>query len=550
MATASVLLVAKMTFAMPVLPDSGQVSRELQLPPQVEPKAPPAVVVDEPSKRKVQDSGVRFNIAAIRIAGNSLIGNDELQPLVSDLIGTQHSLADLDDAADRITRLYRERGYVVARAYLPTQEIKDGVVKIAVIEGRIDKQQLNNQSRLSDQRANYYLRSLKQGDPVAADPVDRVLLLLNDTPGVAAARATLQPGASVGTSDLVINLEPGAPYAGSVELDNYGNRYTGEYRLGGSFYLNSPLGIGDQMTLRALVSDHDLTYGRVAYQIPLGGDGLRLGAAYSDTHYRLGKDFSALKAHGTATSSSVFAVYPFIRSQTANLSGTATWEEKKLNDMVDATTTITGKRVHLANLGLTGSRQDALWGGGFNALDLSLASGRLDIDSQVARLIDAFSARTNGIYTRLAYTLSRLQRIDDANLFSAVLSGQLADKNLDSSERFSLGGANGVRAYPQGEAIGDDGNLLNLELRHRFLESLQGVFFYDAGIVTLNKKPFGGSASNSRLLSGVGIGANAECYGVSIKAWLAWRNQGGQPTSIPANVNDNMRMWLQVSRQF
>ena len=550
MGLALILLNSETVNAAPVPPDAGQVTRELQKPTLVAPQAPLKLRVDENATNKNARSDVRFMVKAIRISGNSVIAESELEALVADLLGAEHSLAELDAGAARITAYYRARDYVVARAYLPAQEIKDGVVNIAVIEGRIDKQRLNNQSRLSDARANEYLSHVREGAPVAAAPVDRALLLMSDTPGVGGARATLQPGASVGTSDLVVGLEPGAPYSGSVELDNYGNRYTGEYRLGGNFKLNSPLGIGDQLTLRALVSDQNLSYGRLAYQVPIGGDGLRLGAAYSDTHYRLGKDFAILKAHGTATSSSVFAIYPFVRSQLSNLSGTFTWEEKKLNDVVDATATVTGKRVQLANLGLTGNNRDTLGGGGISAVDLSLATGRLDIDSPSALFIDSLSARTNGAYARLAYNASRLQRLTSDNVFYASLSGQAADKNLDSSEKFSLGGASGVRAYPQGEAIGDEGTLVNLELRHNFTETIQGLVFYDTGSITINRKPFGPPANNSRTLSGAGIGANTTMATIQIKVYVAWRTHGGQSTSEPASVNRNPRSWLQASMPF
>lgn len=135
---------------------------------------------------------------------------------------------------------------------------------------------------------------------------------------------------------------------------------------------------------------------------------------------------------------------------------------KKLDDVVDATATVTGKQVHLANIDLTGNHRDTLGGGGISAVDLSLVAGRLDIHSPGALFIDSLFARTNGAYMRLAYNGTRLQRLTDDDVFSASLSGQVADKNLDSSAKFSLGGANGVRAYPQGEVIGDEGTLVSL----------------------------------------------------------------------------------------
>lgn len=309
------------------------------------------------------------------------------------------------------------------------------------------------------------------------------MLLLQDTPGVSSSRATLQPGASVGTSELLIDLQPAEPYTGNVVLDNHGSRYTGEYRLAATLNLASPLRIGDQLSVSALSSGTNLSYGRLAYQLPLGSDGLRVGAAYSDIRYKLGQEFEALQAHGTARSASMFAAYPFIRSPLKNLSGTVSVEDKRLNDYVDATSTQTGKKVSVTSLGLSGSLQDALGGGGISNFDLALALGRLNINSPSALAIDAASAQSNGGYSRVSYAASRLQRLTNATMLSISVTGQQAGKNLDSSEKFSLGGANGVRAYPQGEASGDEGYRATLELRHSLTANLQATLFYDVGHV-------------------------------------------------------------------
>lgn len=549
-ALALVLLQSGAAQAAPVAPDAGQTLRELQQQPArpVPQSAPPLRIEDAPADSKADDT--RVLVKSFKISGNAAIPTPELQALLADLVGGQQSLIELNAAAARITAYYRQRGYAVARAYLPAQEIEDGAVAINILEGRIDKRRLNNQSRLSDERVNAYLDQVKDGDIIRSAQVDRGLLLLNDTPGVGSARATLQPGASVGTSDLLVELNPAAPYAGNVSVDNYGNRYTGQYRLGGAFYINSPLNIGDQLAFNALTSDQDLTYARLAYQLPVGSDGLRLGAAYFETRYRLGKEFAALDAHGEASSGSVFAVYPFIRSQLSNLSGTLTWEQKRLTDLVDATTTVTDKAVRLANLGLSGSHQDTLGGGGISSLDLSVAFGRLEITSPGALAIDAASAQSNGAYTRLSYSAARLQRLTRSNVLSLALSGQWASKNLDSSEKFSLGGANGVRAYPQGEGIGDEGYLAQLELRHDFTNTLQGTLFYDTGSVTINRNPFGTAAANSRTLSGAGVGVNAALADVQLRASLAWRTGGGQPTSIPESAAQSPTLWVQASAVF
>lgn len=534
--------------AVPFAPDAGQTIRGLQQPPDLSvPKSTEPLQPEESAVPKAPPKDeVRMMVKAIHVSGNTVFATDQLEALLADLIGGEHTLAELVQGADRITAYYHEQGYIVARAYIPAQEIKDGALTINVQEGHIGEQHINNQSRLSDQRAREYLSGISSGDVLQAAPVDRALLLLNETPGVGSARAALQPGASVGASDLVVELTPSKPYTGSIQLDNYGNYYTGEKRLSGELAFNSPLKIGDQITLSAVVSDQQLRYQYVSYQFPAGGRGLRLGGSYSDTSYRLGKELADSQTHGTATISSLLAIYPFVRSQVNNLTGTFTWEDKQLNDVIAATPS--DKQVRVSTFGVVGNRQDTIGGGGVTLFGLSLAEGSLSMDAS-SLWIDDLTAHTNGAFTRLDYNLNRLQHLIGGYSLWFELSGQFANKNLSSSEQFSLGGANAVRAYPQGEAFGDEGRLVTLELRHIFKQGMQGVMFYDAGSIVINHNPYLPSP-NTRILSGGGLGVNAELAGVQIKAYLAMRFSGGQPISEPATINSEYRLWLLIGKQF
>ena len=125
------------------------------------------------------------------------------------------------------------------------------------------------------------------------------------------------------------------------------------------------------------------------------------------------------------------------------------------------------------------------------------------------------------------------------------MNGQQASKNLDSSEKFVLGGINGVRAYPQGEASGDEGYKATLELRYNLMANLQGAVFYDMGEIAVNKAPFAVAASNNRSLSGAGIGLQGSVGRVQLKASVAWRTDGGTVVSIPASAAQMPTVWVQ-----
>ncbi|MGZ5800113.1 MAG: ShlB/FhaC/HecB family hemolysin secretion/activation protein, partial [Burkholderiaceae bacterium] len=293
---AGALLVTALILCTPaqaqVRPDAGQILRErdqtdpsLQRPPK---EAPPISVPSERPAAPTPD-GTKVPVNTFHITGATTFTADELSNLLNQWKGRELTLEDLQAATERITRYYREQGYLVARAYLPEQTIRNGIVEIAVLEGRIGQVILKNSSGISDYQAQAWTDKINPGTIIHEPELERTLILLNDTPGISAANAALQPGASVGLSDLVVSLQPGPFISGEIDASNYGNRYTGAYLAGGTLNLNSPLHIGDQVTARIQASDERMYYGRLAYRVPIGASGLIAGGAWSDSRYHLGR---------------------------------------------------------------------------------------------------------------------------------------------------------------------------------------------------------------------------------------------------------------------
>ncbi|MCX7178390.1 MAG: BamA/TamA family outer membrane protein [Proteobacteria bacterium] len=134
------------------------------------------------------------------------------------------------------------------------------------------------------------------------------------------------------------------------------------------------------------------------------------------------------------------------------------------------------------------------------------------------------------------------------------LTGQLASKNLDSSEKFYLGGSSGVRAYPASEGGGAEGHLLTLELRWRLPEGITLTAFHDNGRVTVNRHNdyIGAATPNVISLRGSGLAlAWQTSSGLNLK--LTWaRRQGSNPNPTASgndqdgSLKDN-RLWLITS---
>lgn len=527
-------------------PDAGQILENIKAPLTL-PPATDGVLPEAPPARPALSlpSDVKLQIKAFRITGAREFSEAHLLALLADSTDRELSLAQLQGLAERITAHYREQGYLLARAYLPAQDIKDGLLTIAVLEGRLGKVQLDNRSLLNDATAQRQLDDLHPGDAVQAAALERSLLLLNELPG-AEVHSTLKPGASVGLTDLDVSLGAGPRVAGSLEADNFDNRYTGSERLGGNLAINSPTGLGDSLSLRGLTSGAGMNYGRLAYQLPLGPQATQVGVAWSEMRYELGEDFASLDAHGKASIGSVYALQPLLRSRQARLDGQLSYERKRLEDQVDATDTTLDKTLDVWSLGLSGSHQDSLLGGGAMQYGASLVAGNLELDAASDALDDA-GLDTRGHYAKLAFQLTRLQRLTDRFSLQLRASGQRAAKNLDSSEKLSLGGAYAVRAYPQGEAAADDAWLANLELRYAPAPTWQLFGFYDAGGGRISHRPVAGTADNRHTLSGAGVGVSlALPAAINLQAFAAWRT-GSQPTS---DDDRSPRLWLQTTKYF
>jgi hemolysin activation/secretion protein len=544
-----VLALAQQVFAQQP-PSAGSQLQQIQ-PSPVPPPAPPAMRIEQRAPTSSGADGAdqtRIVVDTLRITGTSVFTESELLALTGFVPGRELSLYDLQRMAARITERYRRNGNIVAQAIVPAQDIRNNTVTIAVSEGRYGQVVLHNDSKLADRVARGSLGGLNSGDVITLGPLESRLLRLSDLPGIVVS-STLVPGTSVGTSDLIVDIVPGKALSGSVDADNAGNRYTGEYRLGATLYLNDPLGIGDLASLRVLTSGSGLQYARVGYQAPVGR--VDVGVAYDWLHYSLGREFSDLHAHGTAEVASVFGRYALVRSRDNNLYVQAAFAVKTFSDRVDAFQTVTDKRSEVVALSLYGDSRDTFGGGGFNTYGVTLATGWLDIRTPAARAIDAQTLQTNGGFGKLSFNASRLQSLGAPFSLYGAISGQLASKDLDISEKMELGGINAVRAYPEGEAYGDQGAVVTLEGRmdlpvfERVPGRLQLVAFVDAGSVRLDKHR---QHSGTRDLSGAGVGINWAAPGnFAVRSYYAHKLGSEPATSSPDRSG---RFWIEVVKFF
>ena len=483
--------------------------------------------------------GPKVNVKAFEIVGNRVIDTAALLALVDEGAGKALTLSELEALAQRVTKHYRTKGYFVARAYIPAQEVASGVVKIRVMEGNYGQFHLKNNSLVKDEIVQGMLDDVKGYDIVSLDTLERAMLIINDTPGVQVTRADVMPGQKVGTSDFAVDTAATKAKNGFVTYDNYGSVYTGEHRLSVNADFNSPTGSGDRLSLSGIATNRSgLLNGRVAYSNLLMPNGLRGEISAAHTQYSLGNTYASLDAKGTADVVDATLTYPLrrIRAQTVELSLNVA--SKSLEDKINSTSTVTPKTSNTVTAGVNVRDERELLGfDGLTQANFAVTVGDLKINNDTALATDAAGAQTVGNFSKAVLSLSRVSMLPEQFTLTTSVRSQatLKNKNLDGSERMSVSGSSGVWGHPSGELIGSNATVARIEISRPFptLDGLQHNWFtfYDFGQASAAVPV--SSADNRRSISDVGLGWSGSYQSMVFKAHVAHRIQDAAPTSEP-----------------
>ena len=547
-------------------PSSGRIYRDFKddsffkLPAR-QPEIKPEVKASEPPVEK----GATIFVEGFEVHGNTLLEEARIQAILSLHQGREMDAVELHQVAEELAVAYREAGYFAARVYLPPQAITNGIVQLYVYEGFLEQDGIaftNPGERLNDDKVHSFLSSnLSAGEVLTVEEVERTILLVNDLPGVN-SRSTLYPGEEVGSARFLMQVEDEPFISGNIDADNFGSYYTGESRLGATVYVNSPSGRGDQIVLRAVTSGEDSNYGFLEYNLPLSGNGLRAGISVDYLDYELGKQYRSLDAEGDASEWRGFLAYPFLRGRHSNLFGRVEVSRLELEDKNNIGLRA-DRTIDSVDLILHGDHDDDRWANGVSYYRLAVTLGDVDINGNDAfENFDDQNSKTGDSFARFNFEFNRLQHIQ-GNLSGLLsLSGQLASQNLDSSQKFFIGGPFSVAGYPTGEVGGDEGALLHADLRYDFYDmpwrgNLQASVFYAVGWATIFKDTWSGWNStnpdldNDIKLQSVGFGLTQTWDETFVLRGLLGYQVGSNETEEPdsGDASDgsskNYRAWVQ-----
>lgn len=553
-------------------PDAGSLLREQKNLQRQLPARLPEPVKEEIRKELTDTGGESIVVKSVRFTGaTNLVPEADLHRLVSDVAGKSLTFSQLNQSAQHVTDYLKSQGYMLARAYLPRQDVSKGAIEIAILQGRLDEGGVyrvvpENAATLRirpEVLSNIGAAALRPGEPLRQAHLERAVLLMNDLPGIR-AKARLEPGSAPDTTRVLLDVSEKPLVGFSGWLDNYGERSAGVARANASLVLNDPFRIGDRVGLTGSLSE-GINYWQLGYGLPVGSSGLKMGIDFSGMNYRLINGTGAAAGlNGESQTQALNASYPFVRGRSVNLYGGLTYAQKAFKNLAgDAV--LNDKRAKVLTLGLSGDAYDHLGGGGQTYFRADLGAGSMDLSHNAGDAqADSAGYRAAGDFMKLNYSLGRLQGLPENFSLYAGISGQYANKNLDTSEKFVLGGPTALRAYSGGEASGDEGWLANLELRYELPALAFGqprlVGFYDIGGITLHKNTNGipiptASGENEYHLSGAGIGAEIS-KGDRYQVRLMWaRKLGGNPGRSVAGLNADGRdsdnqFWAQAAFWF
>ncbi len=503
-----------------------------------------SVIVSQQDQTTEASSNVKFHLDKLTIVSGIDLGDKqaELSKMIEKYEQKEVSIRDLYGAVAEVTAFYREQGYPAATAYLPPQSSPNGAIQINVEEGKYGKIIIENESRLQTKVIERLASDLRQRETICNKQLETVIHNILDLGGVRAG-GIMRPGANIGETDIVIRVEDGKRDSYIVYSENHGSKSSGRYRHGIAANWYQMSGVGDHLAINGSVSNEQQHNYGIQYDQLIAKNGTKFGINISRTDYELGSHYSALGAIGEATTIGLYGSTPLWKTSTSRLGLNYGWNYRDLKDEMKEFDYVIEKHSHTFYIGLDGMEKIAKTAVNY---DLTFHTGNLSYDD--ARIGNIpLQVQNDGTYSKAVLNANVLHTFDKKWDMLFKIQAQQAGNNLDSSEQIYLGGANAVRAYPQGEASGDEGYQATAELRyHTNVPGLTVSSFFDIGHVKYTQDS---SIAGGSTLKGWGIGlAYSEPHGYWAR--LDYARRIGLAQDASEEAKDKGRLWFILGKSW
>ena len=274
-------------------------------------------------------------------------------------------------------------------------------------------------------------------------------------------------------------------------VDNAGDDTTGENRFMLGVDVNSLLDTDDKLSLFGLITNENVTSGKLSYAYTLPWNNVIVEASYINTNYTLNEPIPGATGIGTTHTIEGKITYPFINSKEEKLNFSLSFNNNNISEEIDNTFNIIDNEkksysatalIDFETNNYTLSNLDTN-----HKLSLGVTTGYLSFDNIFNEQIDKLGANVQGSYTKINIDYKNTASFSQNVSLESNFRSQYAfnDKNLDDSETISIGGMNGVKLYEEGSVYDSNGFFANIEGKYK-LPEFNGVkntigAFYDLG---------------------------------------------------------------------
>ncbi len=487
--------------------------------------------------------------------GNTVIGKEQLESITEPYIGQPLGLPLLESAAQAVTDYYRKKGYTLALAYVPQQDVTFGVVELAVLEGRIGDITVSGNKYYSSSFITGHFAQAMEENVARNESLERGLLLLNEYPGLKTS-ATLEPGKSAGATDVHVTAKDKRPLHFMLDTNNYGFNNISRYRFGAGVEVGNVLMDGGTLTLNGIMGSqpNQLLFGMANYSMPIGVHGTKLVVGGSDGKFDVGGQLDFLQIRGHITTGDIAVTHPFIKSRFQNILGEVGFSAKH-SKLTLLDNLIGDDAIRALKLGVNWDRLDlsGRWYAsvyGFQGLGQFLG-GMSDNSPQATR------QGADNRFTKATIATGRIQSLGHDMLLVVKGSGQITTGPVVVIEQMLLGGPDSVRGYQLGEHFVDEGYTVSAETRIPFFPSLvptalketQGAIFIDYGAGLLRNPAPGEHRSINMTGTGVGLQTQLPWYSSSVRLDLGFPI-GPKPIGGTIAGDRSPTFYFQVATRF
>lgn len=454
-------------------------------------------------------------------AGNTVIDTETLQKITESFKGKELTLDEMAIVTETITMAYQERGYILARAYVPEQEIKDGILKIYIAEGNIGKLKISGNKYYKDRVIKRYFKKQLRDRVVREDQLERALLLTNDMPSLK-SKVILEKGEEPLTVDMALDIEDKFAVKLSIDYNNFGSEYIAKHRGGVNIEFTDPwwgstfgfrgVGGGVPGGLRGLSSQdiNDSLLWKVDWDVPVGSYGTKFSVNYLASDYAVGHNLAELELKGDAEIYGAKITHPILRQKNKNLNLTFGYDHKRAkNYQADQTQSL--DELNNYYVALDFDNLDRFLGKNIASISYTRSERQIHDDLPSGR---SHPKKNTDIYSM---DLARIQKIYGYTNLLLRGSGRLCEQRVVPMEQTAIGGYGTVRGHDTSLFIGDSGYTLSGELMfappyigdkvvfgQRIGQMVQFALFFDHGGVFTSNLEAGETRNN--YLSGYGGG--------------------------------------------